>query len=103
MAAALILVLVLSGHAVESFRLLSQPAHRAEHVWSFIAAPIATAIRTPHMDWYRAWLVAWWAHAGLALAFLVYLPHARLFRHFAQPLAEAVRAGGEERPASQLA
>jgi nitrate reductase gamma subunit len=92
--AAFILVVTVSGYLVESSRFLSEPGGRADDWWSFIGAPLAAIIRTPRIDWYTAWLVTWWVHAGVSLALIAYRPHARLFRHFAEPLVEALGRPG---------
>jgi nitrate reductase gamma subunit len=98
--AAFIIVAALSGYLVESSRFLSEPGGRADDWWSFMGAPLAALIRTPRIDWYTAWLIAWWAHAGVSLALIVYLPHGRLFRHFVEPLIEALAPTGIVRGSS---
>ncbi len=85
----LLAVIVLSGYALESARLIAHqaPGHVARY--SFVGYPLSLALRGASLDWWGAESAIWWVHVVGGMSFVAYLPYSKMFHLIATPFALA--------------
>lgn len=77
-----LLIIVFSGFLVEGARLASQQPAFA--IWSFLGYWMSKLWTRPEGA-VPSYLVLWWSHALLSLAFIAYMPFSKLFHILAAP------------------
>lgn len=90
-----LLLVSLSGFAVEATRYLTNHTPVSDRSFAFVGNYLALAVDSSTLPWDVVHLSAWWVHAIGALALIAYIPYSRLSHLFAAPvhsvLAEAHR------------
>ncbi|MDD5223569.1 MAG: hypothetical protein PHE84_06240 [bacterium] len=93
---AFILVLVLTGFLLESFRIAALPSQPAQF-YSFVGAGLAWILRHAPLPWAVWHFYFWNIHMLLALAFIAYIPRSGFFHILTCPVTQTTSRKKEER------